>query len=84
MNQVSTVCADCYNTCSLKGTLGESEQILSIKGDPANPITQDFTCPRDAIIFNEVIQKLKERGCDEAIKKTENALGNFAKAATMQ
>ena len=49
MKQVSTVCArDCYDTCSLKVTLGESEQILSIKGDPANPITQGFTCPRGA------------------------------------
>ena len=49
MKQVLTVCArDCYDTCSLKVTLGESEQILSIKGDPANPITQGFTCPRGA------------------------------------
>lgn len=49
MKQVSTVCArDCYDTCSLKVTLGESGQILSIKGDPTNPITQGFTCPRGA------------------------------------
>ena len=49
MKQVSTVCArDCYDTCSLIVTLGESEQILSIKGDPTNPITQGFTCPRGA------------------------------------
>ena len=49
MKQVLTVCArDCYDSCLLKGTLGESEQILSIKGDSTNPITQDFTCPRGA------------------------------------
>jgi len=47
MKQVSTVCArGCYDNCSLKVTFGESEQILSIKGDPANPIIQGFTCPR--------------------------------------
>jgi len=28
--------------------LGESGQILSVKGDPANPVTQGFTCPRGA------------------------------------
>jgi len=49
MKQVSTVCArDCYDTCALTVTLGESEQILSIKGDPKNPVTQGFTCPRGA------------------------------------
>ncbi len=49
MKQVSTVCArDCYDTCALIVTLGESGQILTIKGDPKNPVTQGFTCPRGA------------------------------------
>jgi predicted molibdopterin-dependent oxidoreductase YjgC len=49
MKKVSTVCArDCYDTCALIVTLGESEQILSIRGDPKNPVTQGFTCPRGA------------------------------------
>lgn len=49
MKKVATVCArDCYDTCALIVTLGESEQILSIKGDPKNPVTQGFTCPRGA------------------------------------
>ncbi len=49
MKKISTVCArDCYDTCALIVTLGESEQILSIKGDPRNPVTQGFTCPRGA------------------------------------
>ena len=49
MKQVSTVCArDCYDTCALIVTLGESEQILSVKGNPKNPVTQGFTCPRGA------------------------------------
>jgi anaerobic selenocysteine-containing dehydrogenase len=49
MEQISTVCArDCYDTCALIITLGESEQIQSVKGDPRNPVTQGFTCPRGA------------------------------------
>jgi anaerobic selenocysteine-containing dehydrogenase len=49
MKQISTVCArDCYDTCALIVTLGESGQILSVKGDPRNPVTQGFTCPRGA------------------------------------
>jgi anaerobic selenocysteine-containing dehydrogenase len=49
MKQISTVCArDCYDTCALIVTLGESGQILSVKGDPKNPVTQGFTCPRGA------------------------------------
>ncbi len=49
MKQVSTVCArDCYDTCALIVTLGELGQVLSIKGDPKNPLTQGFTCPRGA------------------------------------
>ena len=49
MKKVSTVCArDCYDTCALIVTLGESEQVLSVKGDPKNPVTQGFTCPRGA------------------------------------
>ena len=49
MRQVPTVCArDCYDTCALIVTLGESEQILSIRGDLKNPVTQGFTCPRGA------------------------------------
>ena len=47
--QVSTTCArDCYDTCALIVTLDESGQILSIKGDSKNPVTQGFTCPRGA------------------------------------
>ena len=61
MKQVSTVCArDCYDTCSLKVTLGESEQILSIKGDPTNPITQGFTCPRGAKDHNRLYKNRVE------------------------
>lgn len=49
MKEVATVCArDCYDTCALIATLDESEQILSIRGDKRNPVTQGFTCPRGA------------------------------------
>lgn len=47
MREVSTVCArDCYDTCALMVTLDDSGQIRGIKGDPRNPFTQGFTCPR--------------------------------------
>ena len=46
---ISTVCArDCYDTCALTVTLADTGQIASIKGDPSNPVTQSFTCPRGA------------------------------------
>ena len=49
MRQVPTVCArDCYDTCALIVTVEESERVLSVKGDPENPVTQGFTCPRGA------------------------------------
>jgi anaerobic selenocysteine-containing dehydrogenase len=49
MREVSTVCPrDCYDTCALLVTLDESGQILKIRGDPRNPVTQGFTCPRGA------------------------------------
>jgi len=47
MRQVSTVCArDCYDTCALVATLDDSDRVRGIKGDPRNPFTQGFTCPR--------------------------------------
>jgi anaerobic selenocysteine-containing dehydrogenase len=49
MKHMLTVCPrDCYDTCTLNITLGESGQIVSIKGDSEHPITQGFTCPRGA------------------------------------
>jgi anaerobic selenocysteine-containing dehydrogenase len=49
MREVPTVCArDCYDTCALIVRLDESGQIESIKGDPRNPVTRTFTCPRGA------------------------------------
>ncbi len=49
MREVSTVCPrDCYDTCALIVTLDDDGQILGIKGDPRNPFTQGFTCPRGA------------------------------------
>ncbi|UCF79102.1 MAG: formate dehydrogenase, partial [Candidatus Eiseniibacteriota bacterium] len=49
MTQVSTSCArDCYDTCSLVVTLGESGEVLSVRGDPQHPMTRGITCPRAA------------------------------------
>ncbi|RLD07294.1 MAG: formate dehydrogenase [Chloroflexota bacterium] len=49
MKQISTVCPrDCYDTCSLIVTIGDEEEVLSVEGDPRNPVTQGFACPRGA------------------------------------
>jgi anaerobic selenocysteine-containing dehydrogenase len=49
VREIPTVCArDCYDTCSLIARLDESGQIQSIRGDPSNPVTRGFTCPRGA------------------------------------
>jgi anaerobic selenocysteine-containing dehydrogenase len=49
MKEVPTVCPrDCYDTCALIVRLDESGQIQAIKGDPRNPVTRSFTCPRGA------------------------------------
>jgi anaerobic selenocysteine-containing dehydrogenase len=49
MREVSTVCPrDCYDTCSLIVSLDETGHITGIRGDPRNPYTQGFTCPRGA------------------------------------
>ena len=49
MKQISTVCArDCYDTCALMVTLGEAGEVLAVRGDARNPVTQGFTCPRGA------------------------------------
>jgi anaerobic selenocysteine-containing dehydrogenase len=49
MREVSTVCPrDCYDTCSLIVSLDETGQTTGIRGDPRNPYTQGFTCPRGA------------------------------------
>ena len=74
MKQVSTVCArDCYDTCSLTVTLGESEHILSIKGDPAHPITRGFTCPRGAEDHNRLYKNRVENPCLRKGKHLEKA-----------
>lgn len=47
MQQIATVCArDCYDTCSLLVIQDEAGKLVSIKGDPKNPYTQGFSCPR--------------------------------------
>jgi anaerobic selenocysteine-containing dehydrogenase len=100
MKQVSTVCArDCYDTCSLKVTLGESEQILSIKGDPTNPITQGFTCPRGATdhnrlnknrVENPFLRKVEgfekatwEKGLDVVSKKLNDTIKKYGSESVL-
>lgn len=48
MKIIETMCPrDCYDSCLLTVTV-HNDQILSIKGNSNNPVTQGFTCARGA------------------------------------
>ena len=52
MKHMLTVCSrDCYDTCTLNITLGESGQIVSIKGDPDHPINEGSLCSKGNALF---------------------------------
>ena len=41
-----TVCTrDCYDSCFLTVKI-DNDQILSVRGDPSNPVTRGISCPR--------------------------------------
>ncbi len=45
--RIPSVCPrDCYDTCSLIVNIDKDIGKSSVLGDPSNPITQGFTCPR--------------------------------------
>ncbi|MFQ6102738.1 MAG: molybdopterin-dependent oxidoreductase [Candidatus Glassbacteria bacterium] len=47
MRTVRTVCSrDCYDSCFMIVTVDDDGKVRSVKGDPSNPITRGFTCPR--------------------------------------
>lgn len=49
MEEIPSVCPrDCYDTCGLIIRCGDRGEILSVRGDPAHPITRGLTCPRAA------------------------------------
>lgn len=44
-----TVCGrDCYDSCFLQVELDEHGEIVSVKGDPENPVTDRAACPKGA------------------------------------
>lgn len=46
MRIIRTVCPkDCYDTCFLKAYV-ENNELVKTEGDPENPLTAGFTCPR--------------------------------------
>ncbi|MFX1535989.1 MAG: molybdopterin-dependent oxidoreductase [Promethearchaeota archaeon] len=54
---LTTVCPrDCYDTCFLRVKVDENGKIVSIKGDPINPVTQGFVCPRGAKDKDRLLQ----------------------------
>ena len=57
MQEIRTVCSrDCYDTCFVVAGVDDAGKILSVKGDPENPVTQGITCPRCAKDANRVYQ----------------------------
>ncbi len=54
---VKTVCPrDCYDICFLKVHVDSEGKVLKVIGDPENPITNNFLCPR-TIRDNEYVYK---------------------------
>ena len=47
---VSSVCPrDCYDTCLLRVEVDPgTNRVLRVRGDPSNPVTRGFVCPRGA------------------------------------
>lgn len=47
MKSVKTMCArDCYDSCFILANVGDDGTLVSVKGDPDNPVTRGFVCPR--------------------------------------
>lgn len=47
MKTVKTMCArDCYDSCFILVDVNDDGGLVSVKGDPDNPVTQGFVCPR--------------------------------------
>jgi len=57
MTSYKTTCPrDCYDSCGMIVNTTDSEEIISIKGDFAHPITNGFLCPRG----NKDIERIKK------------------------
>lgn len=65
---IETVCSrDCYDTCFLRAQVDDYGKVVSIKGDPVNPVTQGFLCPRGAkdherLVKNRVLHPYIRKG----------------------
>ncbi|MCX6578941.1 MAG: molybdopterin-dependent oxidoreductase [Candidatus Aminicenantes bacterium] len=55
MKTVKTMCArDCYDSCFILADVNDDGGLVSVKGDPDNPITQGFVCPRGKMDVSRV------------------------------
>ena len=55
MKVVKTMCArDCYDSCFILANVGDDGTLVSVKGDPDNPVTQGFVCPRGKMDVSRV------------------------------
>ncbi len=96
---INTVCPrDCYDTCFLRVKVDDGK-IVSVKGDPVNPVTRGFTCPRGAkdgervdrnrVLFpyrrkNQSIHKITwDQALQEISEKLRTALENYGSEAVL-
>ncbi|MCU0288001.1 MAG: molybdopterin-dependent oxidoreductase [Acidobacteria bacterium] len=55
MKTLKTMCArDCYDSCFILADVDDNGVLVSVKGDPDNPVTQGFVCPRGKMDNNRV------------------------------
>ena len=49
------MCArDCYDSCFILAQVGDDGTLVSVKGDPDNPVPQGFVCPRGKMDVSRV------------------------------
>ncbi|HLP57557.1 MAG TPA: hypothetical protein VK186_01950, partial [Candidatus Deferrimicrobium sp.] len=55
MKTIKTMCArDCYDSCFILAGVDNDGTLVSVKGDPGNPVTQGFVCPRGKMDVSRV------------------------------
>ncbi len=57
---------DCYDSCSMIVTINDNNEVVNIKPDSQNPLTQNFLCPRGS---KDLEHLTKNRIENPAIKK---------------
>ncbi len=78
--KIRTVCPrDCYDSCHLIAEIIDGEDHPKLKGDPTNPITQGFTCPRGTKDLDRNFSSQRVQFPHIRNKKEQNKLGRKCK-----